>query len=123
MRKDVPRRRMAQGTTRRGSQADDSARLVVIGAGGDAKVVISTLRANGHLIAAVFDEDSSRWGTEILGVPVRGPTAIADQAGFELGIIAISDNAARKRIARSLNLRWLTLVHPAAWVDPEAQLG
>src|SRR5690242_5826133 len=123
MRKDVPKRRMAQGATRWGSQVDNSARLVVIGAGGHAKVVISTLRANGYLVAAVFDEDSSRWGTGILGVPVRGPTAMADQAGFELGIIAIGDNAARKRIARSLKLRWLTLVDPAAWVDPEARLG
>jgi sugar O-acyltransferase (sialic acid O-acetyltransferase NeuD family) len=98
--------------------------VVVIGAGGHAKVVISTLRANGHSIGAVFDDDASLWGSELLDVPVRGPVAIADQAGFELGIIAVGDNASRKRIARNLNLvHWLTLVHPAAWVDPGAKLG
>lgn len=97
--------------------------IVVIGAGGHAKVVISTLRTNDCSIGAVFDDDSSLWGTELLGVPVRGPIAMADQSEFELGIIAIGDNAARKRIAHRLNLRWLTVVHSAAWVDPDAKVG
>ena len=97
--------------------------IVVIGAGGHAKVVISTLRTNDCSIGAVFDDDSSLWGTELLGVPVRGPIAMADQSEFELGIIAIGDNAVRKRIAHRLNLRWLTVVHSAAWVDPDAKLG
>jgi hypothetical protein len=57
------------------------------------------------------------------GVPIRGPIEIANHSGFELGIIAIGDNAARMRIARSLNLHWLRLVHSAAWVDPDAKLG
>jgi sugar O-acyltransferase (sialic acid O-acetyltransferase NeuD family) len=97
--------------------------IVVIGAGGHAKVVISTLRTNDCSIGAVFDDDSSLWGTELLGVPVRGPIAMADQSEFELGIIAIGNNAVRKRIAHRLNLRWLTVVHSAAWVDPDAKLG
>lgn len=101
---------------------DTKGNIVVIGAGGYAKVVISTLRTNDCSIGAVFDDDSSLWGTELLGVPVRGPIAMA-QSEFELGIIAIGDNAARKRIARRLNLHWLTLVHSAAWVDPDAKLG
>jgi sugar O-acyltransferase (sialic acid O-acetyltransferase NeuD family) len=97
--------------------------VVVIGAGGHAKVVISTLRTNDCSIAAVFDDDSSLWETELLDVPIRGPVAMADQSGFLLGIVAIGDNAVRQRIARSLNLHWPTLVHSGAWVDPDAKLG
>ena len=95
----------------------------MIGAGEHAKVVIRMLLTNGRSVAAVFDDDSARWGSELLGVPIRGPIAIADHSGFEVGIIAIGDNVARKRIASSLNLHWLTLVHSAAWVDPDAKLG
>jgi sugar O-acyltransferase (sialic acid O-acetyltransferase NeuD family) len=95
----------------------------VIGAGGHAKVVIWTLRKNGRSVAAVLDDDSSRWGPSCWGVPICGPSAIADNSGFEIGIVAIGDNGRRNRIASSLNPHWLTLVHSAAWVDPDAKLG
>jgi sugar O-acyltransferase (sialic acid O-acetyltransferase NeuD family) len=102
---------------------DRKKNVAVIGAGGHAKVVIGTLRTNGCSVAAIFDDDSSLWGTELLGIPIRGAIEIANHSEFELGIIAIGDNAARMRIAHRLNLRWLTLVHSAAWVDPDAKLG
>jgi hypothetical protein len=46
-----------------GGRIDDSAKFVfvVIGAGGHAKDVFSTLRANGHSIGAVFDHDATLW--------------------------------------------------------------
>lgn len=106
-----------------GRLGGNSAKLAVIGAGGHARVVISTLRANGRAVTAVFDDDSSHWGGEILGVPVRGPITGVSEAGCEAGVIAIGDNAIRKKIACSIELHWLTLVHPAAWVDPAAKLG
>ena len=45
--------------------------IVVIGAGGHAKVVISTLTARGVAIAAVFDDDDSKWGMDAQGNRVR----------------------------------------------------
>jgi hypothetical protein len=71
--------------------------VVVISAGGHAKEVISTLRTNGRSVAAVFEDDSSGWGTELFGVPICGPIAIAENSGFELGIIAIGDNVAIRK--------------------------
>src|SRR5262245_42302319 len=97
--------------------------VVVIGAGGHAKVVISTLRAAGHSAVVVLDDDASQRGKEILGGPVRGPGKAAGDVGCEWGVIAIGKNAIRKEIARSLSLRWLVLVHPAACIDPDAKLG
>ena len=97
--------------------------VVVIGAGGHAKVVISTLHAAGHTVVAAYADDAAQWGGEILGVPVRGPVAAAGEAGLESGVIAIGCNATRKKIAGLVNLHWLTVVHPTAWVAPGAQLG
>ena len=48
-------------------------RIVVVGAGGHAKVVIATVRAAGGDVVAAYDDDQSRWGQKILGVPVKGP--------------------------------------------------
>ncbi len=96
--------------------------VLVLGAGGHAKVVISTLHAAGHTVVAVYDDDEARWGGEVLGVPVRGPLAAAGAAGVASGVIAIGCNATRKKIAGRVNLRWLTVVHPTAWIAPDAQL-
>lgn len=99
--------------------------VAVIGGGGHAKVVISTLRAAGVAVGAVFDDDSSRHGSELLGVPVRGPAAAAAGLDMRRAVLAIGDNRARRRLAEALGseLEWLTVVHPRAWVDAGARLG
>lgn len=97
--------------------------VVVIGGGGHGKVVISTLHAAGHTVVSVYDDDAARWGSEILGRPVSGPVAAAAEAGVGSGVLAIGSNATRKRIAGLVNLRWLTVVHPTAWIAPDVQLG
>ena len=43
--------------------------VVVLGAGGHAKVVVATLQAAGYGIAAVLDDDPDVWGKLLLGVP------------------------------------------------------
>ncbi len=93
--------------------------IVVIGAGGHAKVVISTLVARGFSIEAVMDDDETKWGTDAQGTPV---TRIERERGGS-GIIGIGDNAQRRDMARALNFEWRTVVHPSAWVHPSAKLG
>ncbi len=98
--------------------------VAVIGAGGHAKVVIATLRAAGFTVQAVFDDNPSRTGFEVLGVPVLGPIDSLVNAGFSVAVIAIGDNAVRQRIAQRLtHMQWLTAVHPNAWVHPSVRLG
>lgn len=97
--------------------------VAVIGAGGHAKVVISTLLAAGHSIAAVFDDDAAKWETQILGVPVIGPVAALRDRQVEPAVIAIGNNAKRREIAETFDLRWITAVHPAAYVHPSVKLG
>lgn len=96
--------------------------LALIGGGGHARVVLATLRTLGVAVAAVLDDDPGRWGTELDGVPVRGPVA-ENAGGFRRGVLAVGDNRARRRLANGLELEWATVVHPRAWVDPGARLG
>ena len=100
--------------------------FVVLGGGGHAKVVIGALRAAGEDVHAVFDDTESKWGGELLGVPIRGPLAAAREGEWR-AIVAIGDNAARRRVVLSPELDgkldWGSIVHPAAWVDPSVEIG
>ncbi len=98
-------------------------KIAVIGAGGHAKVVISTLAAAGQLAVVAFDDDPSRWGSEVLGVPVPGPITGAVNAAFDSALIAIGNNARRKEIAGTVNLEWITVIHPSAYVHSAVKLG
>lgn len=44
--------------------------VVVIGAGGHAKVLISALTASGRSVTAVVDDDDTKWGTDAQGIRV-----------------------------------------------------
>ena len=96
--------------------------VVVIGAGGHGKVVVSTLLAAGIRIPCVLDDDREKWGSEIFGVPVRGPVSDGVGSG-RVGVLGIGRNGERKRIAEALNLDWATVIHPHAWVHPSVSLG
>ncbi len=93
--------------------------IVVIGAGGHAKVVISTLAARGLPIAAVFDDDDTKWGMDAQGIPVSRTER--ERGGG--AIIGIGDNAQRRDVASTLKFEWQTVVHPSAYVHPSAKLG
>ena len=99
--------------------AEAKAGIVVFGAGGHAKVLISTLLARGLPIAAVFDDDETKWGRDAQGTRVSGTER---QRGGS-AIIGIGDNAKRMEIAEALNFEWQTVVHPSACVHPSAKLG
>ena len=96
--------------------------IVVIGAGGHAKVVIATVRAAGGDVVAAYDDDESRWGQRILGVAIKGPVS-PGEIGSAPAIIAIGSNRARQSVAERLNARWITACHPSAIVHPSASLG
>jgi len=77
--------------------------VTVIGAGGHAKVIISTLKVLGFEVRMVLDEDENKWNKTISGIPISGPLDLIKSGNFEQGIIAIGDNKARKIIAERYN--------------------
>lgn len=97
--------------------------VYVIGAGGHAKAVLATLDVLGVPVAGLTDEDPSRHGGCVLGRPVLGFTADLEDMDAR-AIIGIGDNHARKAIAdRFPNLRWVTAVHPTAFVHDSFAAG
>ena len=94
----------------------------VVGAGGHAKVVIATLQAAGFDVEAAWDDDSTRVGSDVLGVPIRGAIeAIPLTASV---VVAIGSNARRRTVAARLEGRtFASAVHPSAVVHTSAVVG
>ena len=97
--------------------------VVVLGAGGHAKVVIATLQAAGQTVSAVLDDNPRLWGQSLLGVRVAGPISSIDGRRCR-AVIAIGDNVLRRRIAEQWpRINWLTVIHPSSVVHASVLLG
>lgn len=98
--------------------------VFVFGAGGHAKVVVSTLRAAGWDVAGLFDDDLQKQDSYVLGVPVLGSIAEARRIPPEQGVLAFGDNRLRAKFAAELpGWEWIVVVHPQAYVDPSVVVG
>jgi len=108
-------------------------RLVVVGAGGHAKVVLDNLRARGGFeIVGVLDRDSALWNMRVGGAPVLGgdeqlPRLLADGVRHAVvGVGGVGDNRPRQRLFEMLQRQGFELVaavHPAACIAPSTVLG
>jgi len=98
--------------------------VVVLGAGGHSKVVISTLKELGFKIQGALDDNENKWNTHILDVPVIGPLELLKSGNFEQGIIAIGDNRIRREVSEKYeNLcRWISIIHPFSYVYPGVEI-
>ena len=98
-------------------------RIAVIGSGGHGKVILSALHAAGEPVLAVFDDSMSssspeRWlnGVQVLALSQLPPDARA--------IVAIGNNVTRMKVVQRFpRIRWATVTHPSAVVDPTATFG
>lgn len=97
--------------------------VVVIGAGGHAKVVASTLLAAGYLVSGFYDDDAEKWGKYIFDIPIVGSINDLKSNKYCQAIIGVGDNKTRQKLATQLDFDWITVVHPFAWVHPGVPLG
>jgi sugar O-acyltransferase (sialic acid O-acetyltransferase NeuD family) len=97
--------------------------LIVVGAGGHAKVVVATARAAGWTVTAIADDDRARWGEIFADVLISGPTALALDDPDATCVLAIGHNATRHRLGTGARCRFATVVHPAAVVHDSVVLG
>ena len=105
--------------------------LVLIGAGGHARVVLDILLVrNEHRIVGALDADPALVGTKIHGVEVLGPIQLLEklrrQQHARGAIVAIGDNRVRRGYLRELDMAGLEAVnaiHPWSSVSPRATLG
>lgn len=103
-------------------------RMVVIGAGGHAKVVIEAIRAGGlGEIRGLIDPAPAT--QNVLGLPVLGgdemlPELMAQD--ITVAVVALGNNAVRQRIGaklRAFGFALPAIVHPSALISPSARLG
>lgn len=102
--------------------------VVVIGAGGHAKVVLATLAALGLPVEVVLDDDPQSWGETLMGAEILGPVDRLANLEVRRAVVAVGANRARQRLvnhleARIPDLHWMVVVHPSAVVHPTAVLG
>ncbi len=101
--------------------------ILVIGAGGHAKVVIEALRAAGFDPVGLVDSRPD--AQALLGVPVLGGDEALPRlraTGLDAAVVALGANQARERAGeglRALGFRLPAVVHPAAYVSPSARFG
>ncbi len=96
--------------------------LIVIGAGGHAKVVVETARAAGWAVLGTADNNPE---ARVFDLPHLGsPDALEPKFGVRC-VIAVGSNVARARIGEQLDKHheWAILVHPAAMVSSRASIG
>jgi sugar O-acyltransferase (sialic acid O-acetyltransferase NeuD family) len=97
--------------------------LVVVGAGGHAKVVISTARAIGFTAVRVVDDNPSTWGTKLLGAAVEDGVSHALADPNALVVFAIGSNQTRAERSRDARCQFGVLVHPFSFIDSTARIG
>ena len=101
--------------------------LLVIGAGGHARVVIDVIRAAGFEPVAALDSSGAR--SRCNGVDVIGGDDMA-QSLFDKGlkrcVIAIGDNQLRWKLGerlREIGFTFPPMCHPSAILSPSARIG
>lgn len=94
--------------------------MLIYGAGGHAKVIISILRTNGEEISCIYDDDLAK--QKIYGIAVKG---IYDASAFpdKKIIIAIGNNRVRRKISGLIHHAFGTVIHPSAIVDQSVKVG
>lgn len=96
--------------------------LIIIGAGGHARVIVDIATALGYNILGFLDDNTAL--NEFINLKRLGKIEDCNNhcnnAEF---IIAIGNNAVRKSIVEKYNLNFATLIHPTAVVSPYAKIG
>lgn len=106
--------------------------LVLLGAGGHARVLVALANAAGYPVLGVCDPalaaaGVSRWeGLDVLGDDSALDRLPSDRVALMLGVGQLVAGNLRERLYTSWRTRgydFPTLVHPAAWVAPGVVLG
>lgn len=97
--------------------------LFIYGASGHAKVIIDAVIKEGkYRIVGIIDDDPKLWKSKFCGYPVIGGDNVLKDKAYRDSrlILAIGDNAARKKLWQTINVLGHEL---ACAVHPSAQIG
>jgi sugar O-acyltransferase (sialic acid O-acetyltransferase NeuD family) len=94
--------------------------MLLYGASGHAKVIVSILRASGQEVSAIFDDNLSK--KDLGTIRVIGRYDPNHQPAASL-IISIGYNAIRQKVAERIQHRFGIAIHPSALVDESVIVG
>ena len=106
-------------------------RIVILGASGHGMVALEAALAQGYEVAGFLDSFKPT-GLEVLGHRILGHPdhlpALMTEHRFTGGFLAISNNLTRSIVAENVerlapDFKFVSIVHPRAWVSPSAALG
>ena len=101
-------------------------KVIIIGAGGHAKVIADIIEKSGDQIVGFLDKKIEKNTIIVKGYKVIGdlnsrfPLSIANK-DYEF-ITAIGDNKKRKEISTSSNLKFYTAIHPSAQIGLDVKI-
>lgn len=96
--------------------------VIIIGAGGHAKVVADIVIKAGDKLLGFLDDNKKASvldGYDVIGT-IKDCKNFSDDTEF---VIAIGDNNVRKKISCEYNLKWYTAIHPSARIGICCQIG
>src|SRR3712207_8873057 len=110
---------------------DEELRVAIVGAGGYGRVALDVLLGCGlgERVLGFYDDAHAALSGEVRGVPILGDVGmLKSMLSVEPVhvVVAITDNTARLQVAnslRALGARFLTTVHPEAYVSDAAVVG
>lgn len=94
--------------------------MIIIGAGGHAKVICSIIEVSNEEVEAIYDDNNSI--VDLNNYKVIGPYNPNAFIGKKL-IIAIGNNQIRKKVANYVLHSFGKLIHPSVIIDKTAQVG
>ncbi|HYG19315.1 MAG TPA: acetyltransferase, partial [Ohtaekwangia sp.] len=94
-------------------------KVILQGGGEHARVVLDCLQAQGVEVVALFDP---KYDDELFGVPQRG---VYDATAYPeaMAIVAIGDNALRRRVSLNTKHGFTNAIHPSAIISRRAAVG
>lgn len=105
--------------------------IIVIGAGGHARVVIDALLSAGESVIGITNAEPERIGGDILGVPVLGTDDVLREHGTEqtrlvIGVASSGLPTARQTIFEGFKeqgYRFANVIHPGSIIGRDVRLG
>ena len=94
--------------------------MLLYGAGGHARVLISILNALNQPVTAIFDDDPTK--VNVHNIPIVGRYNADFQQNMPI-ILAIGDNAVRHQLAQKITHDFGQIIHPSALIDRRVTMG
>lgn len=105
-------------------------RLLLVGASGLAHEAVNVVRAIDPAVEmSILDDDPTRWGTDLGGVPVVGAVDTISEYPGHLVVVCVGRGTLRRSIVERVrrrgvvHRRFVTLVHPRVHVPEDCVVG